>query len=144
VHPSLVNRYFGSKEQLFAEAVPATFSVEPLLSDSKEGFGYRLAEYVLGKEKVDFDATLAMIRSAGNHDAARMLREGLDERFVAPLATWLGEPSSQERAGMVVSILAGVAIMRDVLEIEALKSNREVICQLLGDALQRIIDKQPN
>lgn len=147
IHASLVNRYFGSKEQLFAEAVPATFSIEPLLPVTKEGFGHELARYVLTKEKTDFDATLAMIRSAGNHDAARMLREGLEERFVGPLADWLGEPSAQERAGMVVSVLAGVAIMRDVLGIGPLKDNHEEVCRLLGETLERLVasdhDKRP-
>ncbi|MDX2233613.1 MAG: hypothetical protein NW200_03865, partial [Hyphomonadaceae bacterium] len=144
VHPSLVNRYFGSKEQLFAEAVPATFSVEPLLPDSAKGFGFQLAHYVLTKEKADFDATLAMVRSAGNGDAARMLRAGLEERFVGPLADWLGAPSADARAGMVVSVLAGVAIMRDVLGIDALKADQDVVRQLLGETLEQIIDRRPD
>lgn len=140
IHPSLVNRYFGTKEQLFEEAVPATFSVDAMLPDDKRGFGFQLASYVLTKEKTDFDATLAMIRSVGNKDAAAMLRAGLEERFVGPLAAWLGAPSASERAGLVISVLAGVAIMRDILDIEALKQDHDTVCRLLGETLDRIID----
>lgn len=140
IHPSLVNRYFGTKEQLFAEAVPATFSVEPLLPETKKGFGYQLAIYVLTKEKTEFDATLALVRSAGNKDAAALLRTGLEEQFVGPLAAWLGAPSANERAAMVISVLAGVAIMRDVLGVEALKRDDDVVCRLLGETLEGIIE----
>ena len=44
VHASLVNRYFGTKERLFDEAVPATFSVEPLLTEDRAAFAPALAK----------------------------------------------------------------------------------------------------
>jgi AcrR family transcriptional regulator len=131
VHASLVGRYFGSKRGLFEAAVPSTFSIEPYLRDDREAFARALVEHMLDKPKGDYDATLALIRSAGNPDAAELLRAGLEERFVAPLADWIGSAAGPERASLLLAFLAGLAVMRDVLTLPALQSDTERFRQSL-------------
>lgn len=135
VHPSLVNRYFGSKERLFDEAVPATFDIRPFLTRPASDVPAALARYIVEKERGSFDATLAMVRSAGSPEASALLRRGLERGFIEPLASWLGGPYARERAGLILAALAGVAISRDVLAVNAL-TDREAV----ADQLTRLIE----
>lgn len=140
VHPSLVNRYFGTKQELFDEAVPSTFDISPLLPTERADFAPAVARHVLSKEKGAFDPTLAMVRSVGDPDAVRMLKAGLQERFVEPLAGWLSGPDARERAGLILAMLAGVAIVRDVLGVEALASDGDTVADRLGEVLAALVD----
>lgn len=140
VHPSLVNRYFGAKQRLFEQAVPDAFAVAPFLPDDREGFATHLAETVLGRGGCDADTTLAMVRSSGSPEAARMLRAGIEERFVGPLADWLGGPDARTRAALVMSLLAGMALMRDVFEVEAVSDRSEALSRLLADLLALLVE----
>ncbi|MEJ1933236.1 TetR family transcriptional regulator [Nostoc sp. NIES-2111] len=135
---ALVNRYFGSKEKLFTEAVASAFSIVELLPDTQEGFAQAIARYVLTKPKKqngEFDPTLAMLRSAGNADAAELMKAGMDRDFVRPLAEWLGGEHAEQRAAMFVSVLAGLSVMRDVLRISALQTDEDVLVNILSALL---------
>lgn len=136
VNLSLVNRYFGSKEGLFEAAVPAAFGIEGVLPDQHDALAAGLAAYVAhkGPGSDGFDVTLAMIRSAGDADAARRMAVGLEERFVGPLADWLGGPDRRPEAAAIVAILAGFAVMRDVLKLPSLQ-DPVVVERLLSHAL---------
>jgi AcrR family transcriptional regulator len=145
INVALVNRYFGSKEGLFEEAVPASFSVEPVLPPEREGFADVLARYTLTKDRDGedgFDPTLAMLRSAGNAQAAGLMRDGLERRFVKPLARWLGGEGAEMRAALVASVLAGTVVMRDVLGVSPLQRNRETMIRLLADLLEVLTEPQ--
>ncbi len=148
VDPALIIRYFGSKEKLFAEAVPGRFALsEGLLEGERAGLGERLARYVLrkeGKEGEEFDPLLALLRSAPNERAAALLREGLDERFVRPLARWLGGERAEERAGLIAANLFGLAFMRSVLRSAPLAAGEsEHLVALVAPVLQSYVDGTP-
>ncbi len=141
-NPALVNRYFGSKEALFEEAVPTAFEIAPLLPEARQGFAEALARYVLTKDKAalgGFDATLAMLRSVGNPKATELMREGLEERFVAPLADWIGEPDADVRAALFMALLSGVAVMRDVMGVAPLRGDVERTVRWLTPLLDALV-----
>lgn len=144
VDAALVIRYFGSKEGLFAEAVAEGFRIgEDLLEGGTAGFGERLARYVLGREegKGRFDPTLVLLRSAANERAAVLLREGLDEQFVRPLARWLGGEKAPERAGLIVATLFGLAFTRNVVRSGSLaEGETEDLISLVAPVLQLYVD----
>jgi AcrR family transcriptional regulator len=144
VDAALVVRYFGSKEGLFAEAISAGFALgEDLLAGGRDGFGERLARYVLEKEEADggFDPTLVLLRSAPNERAAALLRDGLEGQFVRSLARWLGGEKAAERAGLIVATLFGLAFMRDVVRSESLaEAETEDLIALLAPVLQSYVD----
>jgi AcrR family transcriptional regulator len=147
VDPALIIRYFGSKEKLFAEAVAGRFALsEGLLEGERSGLGERLARYVLSKEgkEGEFDPLLALLRSAPNERAAALLREALDERFVRPLARWMGGERAEERAGLIVANLFGLAFMRSVLRSEPLVAGEtEHLIALVAPVLQSYVDGTP-
>ena len=146
VDAALVIRYFGSKERLFAEAVAQGFDPGAYLEGERSGLGERLARSVLQKEKDQggYDPLLALLRSAPNERAAALLREGLDEQFVRPLARWLGGEGAEERAGLIAANLFGLAFMRVVVKSGPLATeDPERLVALVAPVLQSYVDGEP-
>lgn len=144
VNAALVIRYFGSKEELFASAITREFSLGDLLTGERAGLGERLARSVLQKEKTasgTLDPVLALLRSAPNEQAAALLRDGLDNEFIRPLAVWLGGDRAAPRAGLIAAYLLGLAVMRDVVGSKPLaESEGEALVALVAPVLQSYID----
>src|SRR3954469_19400820 len=91
VDPALVNRYFGSKEGLFAEAVAAKFDLSGLLTGDPTTLGERLAQFVLLKKQhagQEYDPLVALLRSTSCEIPAKMLRQVLVDGWVRPLAAY--------------------------------------------------------
>ena len=111
VDPALVNRYFGSKEGLFTEAVASKFDLRALFDGDRATLGERLARHVLQKKSPgdEYDPLVALLRSTSCEAPARMLREALLDGFVEPLAARLEGPDAVQRAELVGSTLAGIA-----------------------------------
>lgn len=149
VNPALVIRYFGSKEQVFAEAVTDAFNLRPLLSElgpasvrSRAQLGDWLMRYLMRDETdVEFYPLLALLRSAPSPQGAALLRQGLEERFIQPLAEYLGDDEQGMRASVVAAILLGLAVTQDIIGAEPLAhAEGEVLVNLVAPVLQRIID----
>lgn len=142
VNVALVNRYFGSKDELFRQAVSEQFSVAAFLGGERADLGFRLAATVLSKteESSDLDPLLALLRSVTGEPATSLLRTSLDQQFVAPLAEWLGGPQAQTRAGLVVAHLMGLAMTRFVIQSPALTHDPELVLTLSARHLQALID----
>jgi len=141
VNAALVSRYYGSKRGLFAAAVAESFTVGDLLVGDRATLGDRLARYLAGRRRAGFDPTLVVLRSAASPEAGPLLREALDLQVVRPLAAWLGGPDAEARAGLVVALLFGVAVSRDVLGVAPLGADRaDTLAAFLGPPLQRLVD----
>ena len=141
VNAALVNRYFGSKLGLFRAAVADSFTVGDLLVGERATLGERLARYAVGRRRGGVDPTLVVLRSSASPEAGPVLRAALDAQVVQPLAAWLGGADAAERAGLVVAVLFGVAVSRDVLGVAALgAAHSEALAPPLGPFLQRLID----
>lgn len=147
VDPSLVLHFFGSKDGLFEAAValpldPAV-TVAALLADGPDGLGERVVRTFLGI----WDATpgqgpmLAMLRGAVSHeDSAARLRDLLLRVVLRPLAQGAGGDRPDERAALLASQVAGLALARYVLRLEPLaSSSADQLAPLLGPTLQRYL-----
>ncbi|MGK6356745.1 TetR/AcrR family transcriptional regulator [Sphingomonas sp. DT-207] len=128
VDPALVSRYFGSKEQLFKEAVrgddehimhgvsradlPAHFAA--LLLDGK------------GEDAQDADAQIdrlmILLRSASSPKASSIIREAIDEDILEPVAALLGGKDAELRASLCLSVLMGTGILRSALAVAPLSA----------------------
>jgi AcrR family transcriptional regulator len=142
INGSLVIRYFGSKEQLFAESVTEAFRLGDLLQGHREGLGERLVRYLLQEDsEATFYPILALLKSATSPQGATLLREGLETHFIQPLAEWLGGGDSSLRATLIASTLLGVAVMQDVLYITPLTtSSTDSLVAYVAPVIQRYID----
>ena len=143
VNAALINRYFGSKLGLFTEAVGESFTIGDLLVGDRATLGERLARWLVRPRPDGFDPTLVLLRSSSHPEAGAVLRSALAEQVTAPLAGWLGGDDARPRAGLVVAVLFGFTLARDVIGASALQAERETVVGHLGSVLQRLIDGAP-
>lgn len=145
VDAALVIRYFGSKERLFIEAVSHEFSLDSLLAGTREGFGERLARYMLdkGQSPAAFDPLMALLRSATNEQAAGLLRGVLEQQFIQPLACWLGGEEATQRAALITAYLIGLSVTREMVRVEPLCAGTAELLPLVAATLQAYVDATP-
>jgi AcrR family transcriptional regulator len=119
----LVNRYFGSKEELFAAAVEAAFADRSMFEGDCSMLAERLSADVLGKTEKDaepLDPFFLLLRSAPNPRAAEILRDSIARHFEQPLKSSLSGPKAGERAAMILAVTMGLALYRKVIGSKAL------------------------
>lgn len=145
VDPALVLHFFGSKENLFREAVAWPFdpaALEPvILHGGSRGLGERLARVFL--QQWDDPATrrslLAVLRGALTHEeSATLLRQFLRDLLLRRLADVLEGSDQALRVELAAAHLLGVAIVRHLLQLEPLASAPAGdLASRLGPALDR-------
>ena len=142
VDPALVNRYFGSKEGLFAAAVSAKFDLSELFAGDRATLGERLARYVLQKKAPSgsSDPLVALLRSSSSEVAAGMLRKAFINGVVEPLAARLGGPDALLRAELVGSTLLGLLVYRTVIGGTVMQDDERLIASV-ARTLQALIDE---
>jgi AcrR family transcriptional regulator len=144
VTAALVNRYFGSKKLLFAEAVLEAKGIGELLTGDRRTAGARLAAMMLDKDphgKAGGDPLLAILRSAPDPEAAGVVRDWLQKVMVGPIAKWLGGPDAETRASVMVSTLLGFIILRQAIALPGLSAGRgDSLREMMSAALQSQID----
>jgi AcrR family transcriptional regulator len=140
----LVNRYFGSKEKLFAAAVERAFDDRMLLDGDLETLGERMAAQVVTKNETGaepIDPFRLLLRSAPNPRAAEILRESIARHYEQPLRDLLQGPKAGQRAAMILALIVGFALWRKILGSKALADAS--VASLSGELatmFQRLID----
>jgi AcrR family transcriptional regulator len=141
----LVNRYFGSKEELFSAAVEIAFSDSTLFEGDSSSLAQRLTEAVMAKTEQDadpIDPLLLLLRSASNPRAAEILRESIARHFERPLKSLLMGARVSERAAMILAFIAGLQLFRKVIGSKALTdAPRAGLYTNIEAAFQRLIDR---
>jgi AcrR family transcriptional regulator len=108
VASSLLLRYFGSKAELFEEALTAAFYGRGVFVRDREHFGLRMAELMLTESEAPM---LAMVVQAHGDPAAREVARRVARRhMVEPLAEWLGPPNADARALEMLALMTGFFI----------------------------------
>ena len=148
VNPMLVSRYFGTKEQLFTAAADVAFSADDrfsaLFGAERAELGKRLAEFIVRKRaapKKGPDALSLMIRAAPNPNAAAILRSAIARHFEEGLADTLsGGDHARERAGLLLSLIAGFQTMDGLIGLDRLsQADESFLTDVLGRMFQAAI-----
>ena len=119
VDAALICRYFGGKEDLFAEVVGTTGKdpMDMIVGDRKT-FGMRVARAMLDPEKRSQKESMEFInlavRSTMSPVAGSLVRNHIERRFILPFAEWLGGPKAVDKAWLAASVLMGVGLMRSI------------------------------
>jgi AcrR family transcriptional regulator len=122
----LVNRYFGSKEQLFAEVAADTMRDPVILTPGNlaaADFPAAMAKalvQVTTPGATPLDGFLILLHSASSPIAAKIGREWIRRGHQSTLESALGGPLAAERAAVVLALVAGLQVMRQMMEIPAL------------------------
>ena len=114
VDVSLVSRYFGGKDELFAEVLAACPSGTEMFEGDIHDLGERLATKIVvdAQEDKDLDCLLIILRSASSPKAREAIQKSGEERFFGPIEKWLGGPNANIRARLIADIVMGVTIDR--------------------------------
>ena len=139
VDPSLIIRYFGSKEGLLTEITLADAPLAPMIEGDRATLGMKIAALTLEKEHGSGIETV--LRSLGVSDVSTRFEKELHDCYVEPLARWLGGRDANVRAGLIVSIVNGAVLSLNILGLRSLTSAKKtVLIRHLGATLQNLID----
>jgi AcrR family transcriptional regulator len=143
----LVNRYFGSKELLFAETVEAVFAEPTLLTDDAATLSRFAAAALAGDEPHEgdhVDGFLLMLRSVSNPRAADILRDSIERHFEQHLSAMLPGVDTHERVALFLSLIAGFELMHDVLGSTAItRTDRPALTRRLEALFQMLVEPDP-
>jgi AcrR family transcriptional regulator len=144
VTAALVNRYFGSKEGLFAEVIERALDIGHLLQGQRGNLADHLARIlVYGREGASDKvppSLLLLLHSATQPRAVKLFRRDLNRTALPLLAQQIGGDEAAVRAAMVMAQLTGFAIMHHVLRPKALAdAGGEELVALLSRSLAACI-----
>jgi AcrR family transcriptional regulator len=143
----LVNRYFGTKEELFSEVANGVFDAEEFIEGAPNGLGDYLAHRVMHgtkdaeQAKGGVNAFELLLRSAASPTASPIIASRLHEDFVLQLASLIGGSQASTRAALIASYVIGFLTVRVALQSPAfLPVHADKVIALLGAAIQAAID----
>jgi AcrR family transcriptional regulator len=143
----MVNRYFGSKERLFAEVVADTMSAPNILArhnlDSASRGRDMAAELVEVTKAgaTPLDGFLILLHSTASERAAEIGREQIEAHYHRILTDALSGDLTRERAALVFAVVAGVQVMRQMLSLSALAdADPDDLVELLTPIFQHLVD----
>lgn len=141
VNSALVGRYFGSKEQLFRATLDRVLDLTPLQQVDRRSFGVDIVAGFFEAENIA--SPLAMMILATADPATREASiDLLQEKVVAPLASWLGPPDAEERAARLIVLWGGFLTYWKLLPLQPLAEARIASTRRwLEAATQAIVDE---
>jgi AcrR family transcriptional regulator len=120
VNAALINRYFGSKKQLFTEAMAAHADrVDRLTDRPLDALAQELVALACGADDAE-DNMLLLIRSAGHADARERLQADIADIFTTALAARLGGEQAGLRAELLAAWAVGIGFLREIVHTPAL------------------------
>ena len=144
VNGSLVSRYFGSKEGLFAEVMKERAGAEGLSAQTFDQALSSLTDRAMRPHAgpSNFDPVLAFIRSAPIERAHPILRDYLDREAVGPLADLIGGDDAHERASLIMAFIVGVTLLRAVVKSDPLASTKRNDLSELIECIMRVVGRR--
>lgn len=143
----LVNRYFGSKEQLFAEVVALTMADPIILTDrilgaANPGKAFTAALVAMTKPGAQMpDGFQIMLRSAASERAAEIGRVQIEKHHQKTLSAALGGEHAAQRAALLFALVAGFQVMRQMIGLKALaKADAGVLEALMSPLIERLME----
>ena len=144
----LVNRYFGSKEQLFAEVLEETATQGSVIAGGIMDVpnpGEALARALVEMTRPDarpLDGFQITLRSASSREAAKIGRDMIEKHHHRTVAKALGGRLAGERAALLLAVISGFQVMRQMVALPALAQAREAdLVKLLAGVFDGLIRK---
>jgi AcrR family transcriptional regulator len=142
IDASMVMRYYGSKEGLFAAAADLDLKLPDLTGIARREWGRRLAQHFFERwEGTEGESILGLlVRSATTNDhAASRLRALVDQQLAGRLRD-AGIDRAERRAALIFTQMLGLAYCRYVLSLPAVAGTpADELVPELGRTLQRYI-----
>jgi AcrR family transcriptional regulator len=143
ISAALVVRYFGSKQQLFAEAVAEAFDLRQAFAGIDRAALGRAFVVPLFSDQREDDLMSMMLRAAVDPAINPLARQLAQERMLEPLAALIGGADAERRASLLLSLVTGIWLYRFLLPVAPLTSaaDDETINRVAA-LIQSIIDAE--
>lgn len=141
IDPSMVMRYFGNKEGLFAAASEFDLRLPDLASVPADRIGASLVEHFLRRWEEDETLT-ALLRVGVTNQAGAERMQGIFRDQIGPVASAVCPRPEQApmRAALAASQILGMALGRYVLRFPpAVATSRADVVAWLGPTIQRYL-----
>jgi AcrR family transcriptional regulator len=141
----LVNRYFGSKEGLFAEVLAETMARPVILAPENLTSAMPSRELAAALVRITesgatpLDGFSIMLHSASSTRAAEIGRVQIEQHHQRVLTAALSGDLAPQRAAVALSLVAGFQIMRQMIGLSALtEAEPEVLIGILTPLFQQL------
>ncbi|WP_333764002.1 TetR/AcrR family transcriptional regulator [Streptomyces sp. IBSBF 2390] len=141
IDPSMVMRYFGSKEGLFAAAVALDLRLPDLSRVPRDDIGRTLVGHFLSLWEENEELT-AVLRVGATNEAGAERMQGIFREQLLPVARQACPDPEQvpARAALCAAQLLGLALTRYVLRLPPARAlTREELVAWLGPTVQRYL-----
>ncbi|ODR11786.1 TetR family transcriptional regulator [Mycolicibacillus koreensis] len=142
VDKSSVIQYFGTKEQLFREAVSWVIPIEQITVEDPAQTAENMARGMLNAWAAEPNSPMTVLLRAAmtSEIAAEILRTNVTAQAVDSLAGQINTPDARLRSVLVGAILMGIASQRYILRMPDLaEADTEEILTLVTPLLRQLI-----
>jgi AcrR family transcriptional regulator len=145
IDPSMVMRYYGSKEKLLAAAADFALELPHITEIPVAEWGQLLAHHLVRRWERE-DTLVALLRVAATHEAAAERMRTIFASQVEPLVSRIeSDPATAAvRAGMLATQMLGLALTRYVLELPPVVAmSADEVAAWLAPVLQHYLTGRP-
>jgi AcrR family transcriptional regulator len=140
IDPSMVMRYFGSKDRLFAAAAEFDLRFPDFTELDRAEVGRSLVSHFLERWEGDEALVILLRSSATNTDAALRMQQIFSTQLQPLVASLVPAAESSWRAGLIATQILGVAWCRFVLRLPPVVTmTRAEIVDWVGPTIQRYL-----
>jgi AcrR family transcriptional regulator len=144
IDPSMVMRYYGSKDGLFAAAADLDLQLPDLKAVPREKLGETLVRHWLARWEGDRsdELLIVLLRSAvTNEGAAEQLRMVFGAQVAKAVASVVDDPAeAPTRAGLVATQMLGLALCRHILRLPPVVAlDVDTLVASVADTVQRYL-----
>jgi AcrR family transcriptional regulator len=144
IDPSMVMRYYGSKEGLFAAAVDVDLQLPDAADWPRDEAGARLARHMVARWEGELsdELIILLLRSVGTNEAAAAAMRGVFTGQVARLVELIVGPVPDlgRRAGLLSTQMLGLALCRYVLELPPVRAmDSDTLAAMIAPVLQHYL-----
>jgi AcrR family transcriptional regulator len=140
IDPSMVMRYFGSKDQLFAAAADFDLQIPDLSGTEPDQLGARLVAYFMDRWERD-EALVVLLRSSTTNPEAAQRMQGIFAAQLLPVVAKINPTEPARRAGLIATQTLGMALCRYVLRLPPIVAmSHDEMVSWLGPTVQRYLD----
>jgi AcrR family transcriptional regulator len=141
IHPSMVMRYYGSKEGLFTAAVAFDLQLPDLSAIPRTAIGTTLVRHLLERWEAKVGELPALLRVAVTHPQARRRLLQVFQDQITPAVTKVCPPERvQTCAALMVTQTIGLAFTRFVLQFPPVVNLPvDLIVERIGATVQRYL-----
>ncbi len=143
----MVNRYFGSKERLFKEVVSEAIATPSILTReniASPTLGRDIAAALVARTETGanpLDGFLIMLNSLSNKRAAKIERALIEAHQAKAIAAALSGELAPQRAALVLSLIAGFQVMRQMIGLAALaEADPKTLVRILRPIFQQLVE----